>query len=398
MKLRLTKKAIEALPPGKYDAYDTSIPGFAVRVRETGAKSYILRYRPKGGGRAVGPRTMTLGKFPTLVPELAREIAQRHLGEVASGADPAREKRGEDGRKVADILDAHLEALKERPSHRVAKYDVALHLKPSLGAKRLTDLRAEDVERLRDRLIGEGKRRRAGAVVTLLRAALRRAGADDSAAKVKAPGHRKRKRVASLDELAAVLRACRDLLGEGRIWPWSIYLVMLVLFTGARPSEIRTAKWTDVCGGKLVRAEHKTARETGEDREIELPPPALRILAAMPRIVRSPYIIPGKKRDKPLGNYQPAWQAICKRAGVTGLWLYDGRRTFAGIGLGLGFTLPQIARSLGHNDLAAVDAYAWLLPSDQRSLTGRVAEAVEKLSAQGTPADPTDDREPTDPA
>lgn len=398
MKVRLTKKAIEALPPGNYDAYDTSVPGFAVRVRKSGAKSYILRYRPKGGGRAVEPRTMTLGKFPTLAPEAAREIALKHLGEVAAGRDPAREKRSHDQRTVGQILEAHLAALAGRPSYRVVTYDIKLHLKPALGSKRLGDLRAEDVERLRDRLIAEGKRRRAGAVVTLLRAALRRAGADDSAAKVKAPGHRKRKRVASLEELAAVLKACRELLEEGRVWPWSIYLVMLVLFTGARPSEIRTAKWSDVRGGKLIRSEHKMAQETGEDREIELPPPALRILSAMPRIVHSPYVIPGKAHTKPLTNYAPAWAAICKRASIKGLWLYDGRRTFAGIGLGLGYTLPQIARSLGHSDLAAVDAYAWLLPSDQKSLTGRVAETVERLSAPDTPAGPTGDTEPIGPA
>lgn len=391
MKVRLTVRSIEALPAGDYDAYDANLPGFAVRVRKSGAKSYILRYRPKGGGRAASVRTLSLGKFPALKPELARELAQQRLGEVASGRDPAREKSKHDARKVADILDAHLEALKGRPSHRVARYDVSLHLKPAIGAKRVCDLKAEDVETLRDRLIAQGKRRRAGAVITLLRAALRRAKADDTAAKVSAPGHRKRKRVASLVELAAVLKACRELLEEGSIWPWAIYLVMLVLFTGARPAEVRTAKWTDVRGGKLIRAEHKTAHETGEDREIELPPVAIKLLQRMPRIARNPHIIPGKARGEPLLNYRPAWNAICKRAQVKGLWLYDGRRTFASIGLGLGFTLPQLARSLGHSDLAAVDSYTWLLPSDQTSLTGQVAAVVEKLSAPDTPASPTAD-------
>lgn len=391
MKIRLTKRSIEALPAGEYDAYDSSVPGFAVRVRKSGAKSYILRYRPRGGGRAASVRTLTLGKFPTLTPEMARELAQQRLGDVAGGRDPAREKAGHDGRKVAEILDAYLESLAGRPSLRVAVYDVKLHLMPALGAKRLADLRAEDVERLRDRLIAEGKRRRAGAVITLLRAALRRAKADDTAAKVSAPGHRRRKRVASLIELAAVLKACRELLAEGQIWPWSIYLVMLILFTGARPAEVRTARWSDLRNGKLVRSEHKTARETGEDREIELPPVAIKLLQGMPRIAGNPYIIPGKRRGEPLANYAPAWAAICKRAKVEGLWLYDGRRTFVSIGLGLGFNPAQLARSIGHNDLAAIDAYAWLLPSDQTSLTGQVAAVVERLSAPGTREGPKAD-------
>lgn len=398
MKVRLTKKAIEALPAGEYDAYDTGVPGFAVRVRNSGAKSYILRYRPKGGGRAASVRTLTLGRFPTLAPELAREIAHRRLGEIASGGDPARENGRGDDRKVASILDAHLEALEGRASHRTAHYNVKLHLKPALGAKRVSELRPEDVERVRDKLIAADKRRTAGAVVTLLRAALRRAKATDTAAKIKAPGHKKRKRVASTEELTAILIACRDLLEEGSVWPWSIYLVMLVLFTGARPAEIRTAKWSDIRGNKLIRAEHKTARSSGEDREIELAPPVLRLLERIPKLPSSPYIIPGKVRRKPLANYAPAWSAVCKKAGVNGLWLYDGRRTFTSIGLGLGFTLPQLARSLGHNDLAAVDGYSWLLPSDKKSLTGQVAAVVERLSAPSAPAGRTGGREPGGPA
>jgi integrase len=388
-------RSIEALPPGDYDAYDVALAGFAVRVRSSGSKSFILRYRPKGGGRAASVRTMTLGKFPALRPELAREMAQRHLGEIAAGRDPARERPKVVATRIGDVLADYLASLEGRPSHRVARYDVKLHLMPALGAKLVADLTATDVERLRDRLIAAGKRRRAGAVVTLLRAALRRAGLDDTPAKVKAPGHRRRRRVASLDELAAIFTACRELLQEGRVWPWAIYLVMLVLFTGARPAEIRTARWADVRGNRIVRSDHKTARETGEEREIELPPPAVRLLQTMPRLASNPYLIPGKAPGEPLLNYAPAWAAITKRAGVEGLWLYDGRRTFASIGLGLGFTLPQLARSLGHNDLATIDAYTWLLPSDQKTLTGQVAEVLEKAAAGRSSAGPTGGRGPS---
>ena len=395
MKVRLTKRVIEQLPEAEseYVAYDTTLPGFGVRVRPSGAKSYILRYRPKGQGRAAAVRTLTLGKFPTVSPELARELAQRRLGEVASGLDPAREKPNVDNRTIAAILDDYLKALEGRPSHRVVKYDVKLHLKPAIGNKRVVDLRTEDVEQLRDDLVAKNKRRRAGAVITTLRAALRRARADDSAAKVTAPGHRRRKRVASMEELAAILKACRSLLERGEIWPWSIYMVMLIMFTGARPAEIRTAKWKEIKGNKLVRIEHKTARDTGEPREIELPPPALSLLRRMPKMRGNPYIIPGNRPKQPLNNYTPAWTAICREANVKDLWLYDGRRTFTSIGLGLGYTLPQLARSLGHSDLSAVDGYAWLLPSDQTSLTGRVAEVVARLSSPDTLEGQTGDTE-----
>src|SRR4051812_6592323 len=94
MKTKLTRRLVEALEPGEREltVHDSGLPGFAVRVRPGGAKTYVLRYRPKGGGRAAHPRTLTIGRHPQVTLEHARSIAQQALGEVAAGNDPARER------------------------------------------------------------------------------------------------------------------------------------------------------------------------------------------------------------------------------------------------------------------------------------------------------------------
>jgi integrase len=229
---------------------------------------------------------------------------------------------------------------------------------------------------------------------------LKRAGVDEEAAKVKVRTWRKRERAASAEELGRVLRTTRDLVDEGAIWPWAGYLVLLLILTGARPSEVRTAKWSDVdlAKGVLTRREHKTADKTGEVRTIHLPLEAITLLERMPRINGNPYLIPGKVRGEPLRIYDKLWRAIQERAGVEGLWVYDLRRTWASMALGSGASREQIARALGHSDLSAVSGYAWLLPGARAEIAGRVGSLVARLDGPTTPPAPDGDREQSGPA
>src|SRR6266496_5699821 len=50
---KLSKRTVDALKPGdnSFIAYDTSLKGFGVRVLPSGAKSWVIEYRPGGGGR-----------------------------------------------------------------------------------------------------------------------------------------------------------------------------------------------------------------------------------------------------------------------------------------------------------------------------------------------------------
>jgi hypothetical protein len=62
---KLTKRTVDSAVPrqGRYILWDTELKGFALRVAESGTKTYILRYRPRGTGRA-GPRRPALMPRP----------------------------------------------------------------------------------------------------------------------------------------------------------------------------------------------------------------------------------------------------------------------------------------------------------------------------------------------
>ncbi|OSJ12264.1 hypothetical protein BST63_28420 [Bradyrhizobium canariense] len=90
----ITKTLVDGLEKqaSEYTVWDAKLPGFGVRVRPTGAKSFIIVYRA-GTGRTAPVRRLTLAAVGKIAPEAARTQAKILLGTVANGADPAAEKR-----------------------------------------------------------------------------------------------------------------------------------------------------------------------------------------------------------------------------------------------------------------------------------------------------------------
>src|SRR3546814_16182434 len=78
---KLTKRYIDGLKPAakRYPVYDAELKGFGVIVLPSGIISYIVEYRPDGGGRNVAKKRMTLGRVGEITPEQARTHARDRL-------------------------------------------------------------------------------------------------------------------------------------------------------------------------------------------------------------------------------------------------------------------------------------------------------------------------------
>jgi integrase len=103
--LTKTRIAKAKVPPGAGQVmlWDTVVSGFGVRCLSGGAKTFVFRYRPRGGGRRVNPRLLKLGAFPSLSLDDARAAARIHAGDVARGKDPAQQRAEERRRNRATL-------------------------------------------------------------------------------------------------------------------------------------------------------------------------------------------------------------------------------------------------------------------------------------------------------
>jgi integrase len=104
----ITKNLVDGITPrpAEYTVWDGKLSGFGVRVRPTGAMSFIIVYRA-GTGRTAPFRRYTIGSVGKMAPDAARNQAKILLGAVANGSDPAEQKRlnrPEKGRLTFDQL------------------------------------------------------------------------------------------------------------------------------------------------------------------------------------------------------------------------------------------------------------------------------------------------------
>ncbi len=242
----LTDKTVKLpLPPGKADHlfFDDMIPGFGLRIREGGSKTWVFQY--KVGGKQ---RRMVLGRATAIKAEAARKAAQQYHAQVSRGLDPAGEKAV---RKVqaADTLDElvrrYLDVKKEELRPR-SHAEVARHLE--VNAKPLHRLPLTSIDRtiVKDRL--DQVARDSGAVTANRTRASMSAmfvwamteGLTDKnpVISTRKREEKSRDRVLSDSELKAIWSA----VGDDHYGA----IIKLLLLTGQRANEMAGLRWSEV--------------------------------------------------------------------------------------------------------------------------------------------------------
>jgi len=180
-------------------------------------------------------------------------------------------------------------------------------------------------------------------------------------------------RYLSKEEMAALLRACRE--SES---PYLLPIVLVALTTGARNMEIRGLRWRDV---DLERGTVTFGRtKNGETRSAGLVPEVVELLKPR-KGAPATLVFPGKVNpDKP-ALIRTAWETALQRAGIEGFRFHDLRHTAASYLAMSGATLPELAGALGHKTLAMVKRYSHLNEQHIRSVTDRLAAVVDSADA-----------------
>ncbi|WP_201836217.1 tyrosine-type recombinase/integrase [Microvirga zambiensis] len=422
---KLTKRVIDALQPkagGDVFAWDDELPGFGLRVKPSGAKSFILQYRNRSGRS----RRVTIGRFGVFTAEQARHQARLALGDVAKGDDPAERKAADRSAvTVADLCREYLDRAekgliltrkgkpKKASTLSTDRGRAERHILPLLGHRTVKDLTTADLRafmrdviagktatdvktKARGRAIVKGGKGTATRTMALLSTILTYAvqegcRADNPARGIVLPSYNKRKIRLDAEQYAALGRSLTAANARGE--PWQAVLAMsLFALTGCRASEITGLKRAecDLSGSCLRLGDTKTGasvRPLGKE--------ALRVLRDAMARSNSAYVFPalrGYDLDNPKSTLKPyqglpkAWKRIraakapdgqqVAEPSIASLTPHGLRHSFASVADDLGFTEATIGAMLGHSSGGTTRGYIHKLDPALISAADRVSQHI----------------------
>jgi integrase len=311
---RITKRSVDALRSNRneFTMWDDVVSGFGVRVRPTGAKSYVVLYRA-GAGRGAPVRRYTIAAVGKITPDRARARAKVILGAVAHGHDPANQKTTERGTPtVAELADQfmtdHVRAKRKAGTAKFYRDILDRIVKPAVGTTKADKLTRLQVGRLHSSLAETPfQANRMLAVVGSMFAFAGRAGivpeGTNPARGIDRFKESPRERFLTGEELHRLGSAIRQAETTGIPWrvdeskptakhvpkaerfvkiaPSAAAALRLLLFTGCRLREVLHLRWEEVDfeRGCLFLPDSKYGRKT-----VILNAPALSVLNELERV------------------------------------------------------------------------------------------------------------------
>jgi integrase len=384
---RLERIEKEPAPASRQEIPDGLLVGLYLVRQPSKAMSWVVRYRHAGQ-----PRKLTLGSWPAIKLEAARDLGGKALRAAAEGKDPARQKqeaKTEAKRLAADEIRDQRDLFQNVARDFLKRYakentresswretarilGFSFHPSPDDGeefkeaggdvldawkGRKVQEITKRDVITLLDKIADRGATTMANRTLAAIRKLFNWCLSRDviqvsPCTLLEPPGaERSRDRILADDELKLVWNAA-----DADGWPFGMIIKLMVL-TGQREGEIAGMRWNELDVDSKLKLWTLPAGRVKNDElhTVPLSDAVVEIIKALPRIKSTDNHVFANRDGKPPSAFSHAKNrienAITKANGDKPIpaWVFhDLRRTVASGMAGLGIQLPVIEKVLNH--------------------------------------------------
>lgn len=385
----LTKRIIDSIAaPTTADEFywDTSLPGFGLRVYRSGRKVFVAQYRNAGGQT----KRVTLGRYGTITLDTARKNAKLVMSDVAAGQDPSDlKRRGRIAPDMNTLFDDYL-TFHAKPHKRTAsvKEDERLWAsaaKSKIGGIKVDAVLRRDIESILRGLAStpyQANRVRALLSKMFSLAVGWSMRTDNPMTGIPKHPEESRTRWLTADELKSLFSALNLYPGQT-----AADAVRFIALTGARRGEVLKARWSefDLTAGTWTRPSAHTKQK--RDSRIPLSPQAIALLKARHDPQRENDLVFPGRNGAPRSDLNRVWRHCKTHAKLHDVRLHDLRHTFASHLVSAGESLVIVGSLLGHTQSATTMRYAHIADAAQRKATDRIGDLIEQSVSSASTAE-----------
>ena len=370
--MRLTKQQVDKIEvptSGQLFYRDDVLKGFALRVTESGARSFILEKRVAGKVKRI-----TLGRYPDISVEQARKQAHKLLGKIATGINPIAERKASKQRAITlqEALTDYLKVRKSMKASTKADYQkVIKSVFPDWLDKPLLDITKDMIAKRHAQYGSMRSESAANLAMRIMRAVFNFAAGqyEDEQGKslilenpVKRLSHTRawyrvsrRQTIIKKHELPRWYEAVMNIEMERstNIADSIRDFLLLLLFTGLRRSEAAKLKWDNVDFEAKTLTIHDTKNH--EQHVLPLSDFLYDMLSKRKAQFESIYVFNGREPNSYIIEPRKVMDKIIERSGVQ-FTPHDLRRTFITIAESLDIPAYALKRLLNHKNKADVTA------------------------------------------